>query len=187
MHRLIEIHREELRTLAQRYGIRSIKVFGSMARDDANEDSDVDLLVETGPETSGFALGALLMDAQDLLGRRVDIVTRTPFTRHYGHGCSKRRARCEGREMKPGVDADRVYPICSNASPASRNTSATTNHASGPPASSRTPWYETLKPWPNRVSVSATRQRTPNPIHPDEPFQASEISSYTTTWASTWT
>ncbi|MBD5803488.1 Nucleotidyltransferase domain protein [Azoarcus sp. Aa7] len=76
MHRLIETHREELRALALRYGIRSIKVFGSMARDDADDDSDVDLLVETGPETSGFALGALLMDAQDLLHRRVDIVTQ---------------------------------------------------------------------------------------------------------------
>jgi len=76
MHRIIETHREELKALARRYGVRSIKVFGSMARDDAEEDSDVDLLVETGPETSGFALGALLMDAQDLLGRRVDVVTQ---------------------------------------------------------------------------------------------------------------
>ena len=55
--------------------MRSIKVFGSMARDDADASSDVDLLVETAPDTSGFVLGALLMDAQDLLGRRVDVVT----------------------------------------------------------------------------------------------------------------
>ena len=46
-----------------------------MARDDADASSDVDLLVETAPDTSGFVLGALLMDAQDLLGRRVDVVT----------------------------------------------------------------------------------------------------------------
>lgn len=77
MHPLIASHREELRALATRYGMRSIKVFGSMARDDADETSDVDLLVETGPEVSGFTLGALLMDAQDLLGRRVDIVTQS--------------------------------------------------------------------------------------------------------------
>lgn len=76
MHRLIETHREELRALAERYGLRSIKVVGSMARDDADDNSDVDLLVEPGPETSGFALGALLMDAQDLLHRRVDVVTQ---------------------------------------------------------------------------------------------------------------
>jgi len=75
MHPIIETHRDELRALAKRYGIRSIKVFGSMARADADEQSDVDLLVETAPDTSGFVLGALLMDAQDLLGRRVDLVT----------------------------------------------------------------------------------------------------------------
>jgi predicted nucleotidyltransferase len=75
MHPIIEAHREELRALARRHGVRSIRVFGSMARDDADADSDVDLLVETTPQTSGFVLGALLMDAQDLLGRRVDVVT----------------------------------------------------------------------------------------------------------------
>lgn len=94
MHRLIETHREELRTLAQRYGIRSIKVFGSMARDDADDDSDVDLLVETGPETSGFALGALLMDAQDLLGRRVDVVTREAL-----HPAMRARVLQEARSL----------------------------------------------------------------------------------------
>jgi hypothetical protein len=75
LHPVIEAHREELRSLARRYGLRSIKVFGSMARSDADESSDVDLLVETTPGTSGFVLGALLMDAQDILGRRVDVVT----------------------------------------------------------------------------------------------------------------
>ena len=75
MHPVIESHREALRALAQRHGVRPIKVFGSMARDDADASSDVDLLVETAPDTSGFVLGALLMDAQGLLGRRVDVVT----------------------------------------------------------------------------------------------------------------
>jgi predicted nucleotidyltransferase len=75
MHPLIEQQRHNLRTLAGSYGLRSIKVFGSMARGDAGPESDVDLLVETGPGISGFTLGALLMDAQDLLGRSVDIVT----------------------------------------------------------------------------------------------------------------
>lgn len=75
MHPMIEAHREALRALARSHGVRSIKVFGSMARDDADASSDVDLLVETAPDTSGFALGALLMDAQDILGRRLDVVT----------------------------------------------------------------------------------------------------------------
>jgi len=46
-----------------------------MARDDARADSDVDLLVTLAPVTSALALGGLLMDAQELLGRHVDVVT----------------------------------------------------------------------------------------------------------------
>lgn len=75
MNPLIESHRVELRALAARYGLGAIRVFGSMARDDASGHSDVDLLVEGVAPVSGFAMGAMLMDAQDLLGRKVDIVT----------------------------------------------------------------------------------------------------------------
>ena len=75
MHPLIESHRLQLRSLASQYGLTSIRVFGSMARDDANNLGDVDFLVEGAGPLSGFSLGALLMDAQDLLGRKVDIVT----------------------------------------------------------------------------------------------------------------
>ena len=46
-----------------------------MARDEARADSDVDLLVTLAPGTSALALGGLLLDAQDLLGRHVDVVT----------------------------------------------------------------------------------------------------------------
>ncbi|NIM40698.1 MAG: nucleotidyltransferase [Hydrogenophaga sp.] len=77
MHALIESHREQLLSLARRRGITSVRVFGSMARDQARDDSDVDLLVTLAPGTSALALGGLLLDAQDLLGRPVDIVTET--------------------------------------------------------------------------------------------------------------
>lgn len=75
MSPLIEAHREALRALVARHGLRNGRVFGSMARGDADEASDVDLLVDAPAGASGFALGALLMDAQDMLGRRVDVVT----------------------------------------------------------------------------------------------------------------
>ncbi len=52
-----------------------VRVFGSMSRDDANDDSDVDLLVTLAPGASALVLGGLLLDAQELLGRRVDVVT----------------------------------------------------------------------------------------------------------------
>jgi len=55
--------------------VTDVKVFGSMSRDEARDDSDVDLLVTLAPGTSALALGGLLLDAQELLGRRVDVAT----------------------------------------------------------------------------------------------------------------
>jgi predicted nucleotidyltransferase len=77
VHALIESHREQLLSLARRRGITSVRVFGSMARDQARDDSDVDLHVTLAPGTSALALGGLLIDAQELLGRPVDVVTET--------------------------------------------------------------------------------------------------------------
>ena len=75
MHHLIEQHRVEILEIAKRHGLRNVRVFGSMARGDANDNSDVDLLVTLPPERTGLALGGLLMDVQELLHRRVDVVT----------------------------------------------------------------------------------------------------------------
>ena len=75
MHPLIEHHRTEILALAERHGVRDLRVFGSMARGDAGDVSDVDLLVSLPPDRTGLALGGLLMDLQDLLQRRVEVVT----------------------------------------------------------------------------------------------------------------
>jgi hypothetical protein len=75
VHPLIETHRAELLALARRRGVTGVRVFGSMSRGDGSDDSDVDLLVTLAPGTSALALAGLLLDAQELLGRRVDVVT----------------------------------------------------------------------------------------------------------------
>jgi uncharacterized protein len=75
MSPLIETHREALRTLARQYGVVDVRVFGSMARGDDGPESDVDLLVNPLEGTSALDLGGLLVDAQDLLHRRVEVVT----------------------------------------------------------------------------------------------------------------
>ena len=49
MHPLIERRRARRRDLEARYGIDDVRVFGSMARDDADSDSDIDLLVTLPP------------------------------------------------------------------------------------------------------------------------------------------
>jgi uncharacterized protein len=75
MHPLIKTHHTELLALAHKRGVAGVRVFGSMSRGDGNDNSDVDLLVTLAPGTSALALGGLLLDAQELLGRRVDVVT----------------------------------------------------------------------------------------------------------------
>jgi predicted nucleotidyltransferase len=75
MHPLIETHRAQLLALARSRGVTGVRVFGSMSRGDCTDHSDVDLLVTLAPGTSALALGGLLLDAQELLGRRVDVVT----------------------------------------------------------------------------------------------------------------
>ena len=68
----ISAQREEL---TRRFGVRSLSLFGSVARDEARADSDVDVLVEfDGPTTFDGHMG-LLVFLEDLLGCRVDVVT----------------------------------------------------------------------------------------------------------------
>lgn len=67
--------RDEILQVATRHGARHVRVFGSVARGDDDERSDVDFLVEMEKGRSLLDLGGLLMDLQDLLGRRVDVVT----------------------------------------------------------------------------------------------------------------
>jgi predicted nucleotidyltransferase len=67
--------RDEILHLAARWGARNVRVFGSAARGEAGPESDVDLLVELEPDRTLFDLGGFLMDLQDLLGCKVDVVT----------------------------------------------------------------------------------------------------------------
>ena len=75
MHSLIQDHRQQILALAALHGVEDVRVFGSIVRDDADDAGDIDLLVSLPEGTSGLALGGLLMDAQDLLQRRVGVVT----------------------------------------------------------------------------------------------------------------
>jgi uncharacterized protein len=71
----IRNRRDEILRVAARHGAHHLRVFGSVARGEADERSDVDFLVELEKGRSLLDLGGLLMDLQDLLGRRVDVVT----------------------------------------------------------------------------------------------------------------
>ena len=75
LDQLLKYKRDEILALAARHGASHVRVFGSVVRGEAGQDSDVDFLVELEEGRSLFDLGSLLMDLQDLLGRKVDIVT----------------------------------------------------------------------------------------------------------------
>jgi predicted nucleotidyltransferase len=65
----------DILALAAKRGAREVYVFGSVARGDADEHSDIDFLVTMEPGRSLFDLGGLLEDLKKLLGRNVDVVT----------------------------------------------------------------------------------------------------------------
>ncbi len=71
----LQAHRRTILELASRYGARNVRVFGSVVRGDARSNSDVDLLVEIEPGRTLLDLIALEQDLEELLGRRVDVLT----------------------------------------------------------------------------------------------------------------
>ena len=75
LDQLLEGKREEILRVAAEHGAREVRVFGSVARGEADEESDVDFLVELEAGRSLLDLGGLQMELESLLGRRVDVVT----------------------------------------------------------------------------------------------------------------
>lgn len=71
----VRTQREAILEAAARHGARNVRVFGSVARGDADEESDIDLLVDMESGRSLVDLGGLLMDLRELLGERVDVMT----------------------------------------------------------------------------------------------------------------
>jgi predicted nucleotidyltransferase len=66
--------RDVILDIARRHGVTSVRVFGSYARNEARQGSDLDLLIQAGSKTSPFFPGGFLSDLEDELGMRVDVV-----------------------------------------------------------------------------------------------------------------
>ena len=72
---LLEEKREDILRIASEHGAREVRVFGSVARGEADRESDIDFLVELETGRSLLDLGGLHMELESLLDRRVDVVT----------------------------------------------------------------------------------------------------------------
>jgi len=75
LQELRDRRREEILRVAAGRGARNVRVFGSVARGDSDEKSDVDFLVELEPGRTLFDLSGLLLDLESLLHVSVDVVT----------------------------------------------------------------------------------------------------------------
>lgn len=71
----IEEIRKSVAKLAKKYGAQRVYLFGSYARGDATEQSDVDLRIDKGSIIGGIALAGLCLDLEEELGKSVDLVT----------------------------------------------------------------------------------------------------------------
>jgi predicted nucleotidyltransferase len=66
--------RKQILAVAHKHGAINIRVFGSVVRGEASEKSDIDFLVEAAPKHSPFFPGGLIIDLEELLGCKVDVV-----------------------------------------------------------------------------------------------------------------
>jgi predicted nucleotidyltransferase len=75
LEELLKEKRDAILCICAKHGARNVRVFGSVARGEADEQSDIDLLVEFDPGRSLLDHAALWLDLQDLLGCKVDVLS----------------------------------------------------------------------------------------------------------------
>lgn len=75
IEKILRDKRTEILEIAKRHGASDVRVFGSVAQGAARADSDVDFLVRPEAKTSPWFPAGLILDLQELLGRKVDVVT----------------------------------------------------------------------------------------------------------------
>ena len=72
---ILQTKRKEILRIAAKHGARNVRIFGSTVRGEAGPESDVDFLVDVEPVHSSWFPAGLILDLEELLGQKVDVVT----------------------------------------------------------------------------------------------------------------
>ncbi len=72
---LLRAKRSQILQIASRYGVKHLRIFGSVARGTDDQQSDIDFLVDLAPDRSLLDLGGFLYEVRSLLDTEVDVVT----------------------------------------------------------------------------------------------------------------
>ncbi|MBE7469123.1 MAG: nucleotidyltransferase [Anaerolineae bacterium] len=75
LNEIVQQKRDDILRIAAKYGAYNVRLFGSIVRGEADQESDVDILVDLEPGRNLLDLGGLLMELQELLQCRVDVIT----------------------------------------------------------------------------------------------------------------
>ena len=83
---VLRAHSDEMSKL---FGVRALRVFGSVARGTSRSDSDIDLLVDLEPPCSAKRFYGLQVFLEDLLQRRVDLISEKALRQEFRQGVEK--------------------------------------------------------------------------------------------------
>jgi predicted nucleotidyltransferase len=86
LKQLIREKNSDIKAIAAKHGAKNIRLFGSVVRGEAVQESDIDFLVDTESSTSSWFPAGLILDLEEILGCRVDIVTErglNPYIREH--------------------------------------------------------------------------------------------------------
>lgn len=79
----IQQHQQQIQQLAQQFGLTNLRIFGSVAKGQDTDTSDLDLIVDTSPTTTLFDICGLQIELEELLDLKVDVLTTQSLPQQF--------------------------------------------------------------------------------------------------------